>query len=537
MSGRIGTEDRRLTPFSLANSLLASVMAVCLAAVGGRLIGMFGDSWLSDLLVIRNGLIVGLFLVALEVQWTRRLAEPHSVLSLDWIKAFLLEWVLLLLGLWTLIWLAEGPDFAMEDLRAMAAWDLTGAIRGEHMVGLTLLFLVWGFSRYLVGDLIPLENISLPVSRERLRYTEQEQSAARNRLWNDVFVFGGLMVVLSMVGAAAMRVIRNTPVDIGPVGMEALIYFLCGLGLFATGRLMILRVDWALERTVFDAGISRRWMLYSLGFILGLILLASALPTDYSMSLLTSLNLAVQGIGGVLMILWALVVLPLWFFAQAVFAFLMGKPAPPPAQAVEPPPDEMIPALPSGVTWIAVLREFLFWAVAVLLLIYVLRQLVKFRLTILRRIRHWPILHWILGWMRGWKKRLAVWGGSLTHSVKDSLQALREDFTRRTGWEGLGFVNLRRLTPRQSIRFYFFALLRRGAERGIARRPAQTPREYAAGLTVRDETIGVELREMALAFEEARYTAHEIEADKAHRVRKMWDAIRSKMRFSGGKRE
>ncbi len=533
MSGRIGMEERRLTLYSLSNSLLVSVMAVCLAAVAGRLIGLFGESWISDLLAIRNGLIIGFFIVAMEVQLTRRLMTPHPVLSPDWFKGVFLEWFLLLLGLWTLIWLAEGPDFALEDLRALSAWSITGAIRSEHMVGLSLLFLVWGFSRYLVGDLLPLENTSLPLSREQLRDTEQAQSAARNRLWNDVFVFGGLMVLLSMLGAAAVRIIRNTPVDIGPVGTEALIYFLCGLGLFAIGRLMILRVDWALERTVFDAGIPRRWMLYSLGFILILILIASALPTDYSMSLLTSLNLTVQGIGGILMILWALIVMPIWFLAHAVLSFLIGAPVSTPAQTAEEPLSEMIPALPSGVTWVTVLREALFWVVAVLALIYVLRQAFKFRLTILRRIRHWPVLHWILDWIRGLNKRLAVWSGALTRTVRDSLRMLREDIAQRTGWESLGFINLRSLTPRQSVRFYFFALLRRGAERGSTRRPAETPREYSAGLAARDESIGRELREMTLAFEEARYTAHEIAPEKAHRVRKLWDAIRTKMRLIG----
>jgi hypothetical protein len=403
------------------------------------------------------------------------------------------------------------------------------------MVGLSLLILVWSFSRYLAADLIPLENVDIPFSRERLRNTEQAQTAARNRLWHDVFFFGGFMVLLSVGGAAVVRILRNMPVDIGPVGMETLVYFLCGLGLFATGRLMILRVDWALERTRVDAGIPRRWMMYSLGFILILILLASALPTDYSLGLLTSLNLTAQGLGALLMILWALAVYPFLILVSSVMSFLGSAPARVHIQPVERPLTEYFPALPAGVTWATILREILFWAIAILVLIYFMRQVLKFRLTILRRIRRWPILRWIHDWIRGLGKNLAVWSRTLTRTVKDSLLAVRENFTKRTGWEPLGFVNLRSLTPRQSIRFYFFALLRRGAERGAARRPAQTPREYAAGLTAGDESIGGELREMALAFEESRYSAHEIGMDKARRVRKLWDAIRLKMRLSGGK--
>ncbi len=530
MSHPTVSSERRLTVFSLVNSLLCSVMAVCLAAAAGRLISVIDSSWLGDLFSIHNGLIVGFFLVSLEVQFSRRLMAPRDLLSLDWLKAVAVEWFFLLIGLWGLIWLAEGPDFAMQDLQALSNWNFVGLIRPEYLLGLTLLLLVWGFNRYLVGDLMPLEDFPLPRSSEGLRDTEKAQSAARNRLWKDVFVFGGLMVFLSLVGAAVIRSIRNAPADIGPVGMETLVYFLCGLGVFAIGRWMMLRVDWTLDRTRFDAGIPRRWLMYSLGFIVIVIFLAAALPTDYSLSLLTSLNLAIQGLGGIVFILWALVLFPVLLLASSFISLLLGTPQATPAPPAEKPIADALPALPAGVTWISVLREIFFWVIAILVFIYLVRQILKIRITLLRRIRHWPILGWILDWLRklenGWqglRKAIAL-------AVQNSLGSLREDFAKGTGWEPLGFVSLRRLTPRQSIRFYFFALLRRGAERGAARRPAQTPREYAAGLTALDGSIGGELSEMAIAFEEARYTAHAIGPDKARRVRKLWDTLRVMMR-------
>ena len=380
---------------------------------------------------------------------------------------------------------------------------------------------------------MPLEDFSLSHTSEGLRDTEKVQSAAKSRLWKDVFVFGGLMVFLSLAGAAIVQSIRNTPADFGPVGMEALVYFLCGLGIFAIGRLMVLRVDWTLDRTRFDAAILRRWLMYSLGFILILIFLASALPTDYSLNILTSLSLAIQGIGGILFVLWALVLFPFMLLLSSIISLLLGAPqkisAPPAQKSLT----EALPPLPAGVTWITVLREIFFWAIAFLILIYLVRQLLKFRLALARRIRHWPLLGWILAWLRGMERRLADLRKTIAQAVQSSLGSLREDLVRRTGWAPLNLINLRRLTPRQSIRFYFFALLRRGAERGAARRPAQTPREYAAGLTVLEGSIAGELREMALAFEEARYTAHEIEPEKARRVRKAWETIRATMRRPG----
>jgi hypothetical protein len=241
--------------------------------------------------------------------------------------------------------------------------------------------------------------------------------------------------------------------------------------------------------------------------------------------------------GRVLMVLWALIVLPLMLIASYFLSFLRGGSPPIAAPTAQRLSMGDIPALPAGITWGTVLREILFWALVVLALVYLLRQFLKFRLTILRRLRRWPILRWISDWLKGLRKRVSVWSRELARTMQDSLYTLRDDLTRRTGWEPLGFINLRRLTPRQAIRFYFFALLRRGAERGAARRPAQSPREYAAGLMDRDESVKDELRELALAFEEARYTAHDIGQEKARRVRKVWDTIRSKMRISQRKAE
>jgi hypothetical protein len=558
--------ERRLTLFSFSSSILASIMAVCLAVVFGRLISLAESSWPMELFEIRGGMIVGVFLVALEVQWTRRLIEPRPLLTSGWWKAIGIEWGLLILGLLAMIWITEGPAFALRDLRSFSTWNFPEAIRAEHIEGFLLLLAVWGFSRFLAADLIPLENFSVSrpieqiretiriqslsgVSRflaadlipsenfsgshpiEQIREIGRVQSLARNRLWQDVFSVGGFMALLSIFDVTAVRMVQNLPVELGPLGPETLVYFLCGFGLFTISHLLVLRVDWVMDRTRFDSGISRRWMVYSLGFILILLLLASALPTEYSFNLLTSLNLVILEVTRVLLTLWSLIVYIIAGIGVFLLSFL-GKGSPvaldKPEQKV---PTESIPALPAGATWSTAMKEILFWVLAALVLIYLLHQLLKFRLSILRRLRRWSITRWIYDWIEGWRKRLIVWGGGLARAMQDSMQALREDLTSRTGFDPLGFINLRRLNPRQSIRFYFFALLRRGGERGIARGPAQTPREYAAGLMGRDEPIKDELREMVLAFEEARYTAHDISPEQASRVRKIWDTIRTRMRF------
>ncbi|MGB7538180.1 MAG: DUF4129 domain-containing protein, partial [Anaerolineales bacterium] len=190
-----------------------------------------------------------------------------------------------------------------------------------------------------------------------------------------------------------------------------------------------------------------------------------------------------------------------------------------------------------GVTWEMVAREILFWGIVILILVYLVRQMFPMRFAVLRRLRRSFLVRRLLEILMWLRKRWTVWKSSVALTLRESWEALREDLGGRGGWERGGFLSLRGLDPRQSIRFYFFAMLRRGAERGVARRPAQTPREYSGILSDEEDRIRGELEELTLAFEEARYSAHPVSPEKARHARRVWDTIRAALHSSRQKNE
>jgi hypothetical protein len=222
--------------------------------------------------------------------------------------------------------------------------------------------------------------------------------------------------------------------------------------------------------------------------------------------------------------------LPVLYFLSRLLSFLLLKsetPSEEPTPEVSPPP----PSLPSGWDWGQLAREMLFWVVLFLVIYYFIRQVAPFlRTAILRRAWRGPFFRWLRRALFTLRSRLAAWRRAAGAAIRDSFRSAREDFAQRTGRERHGFLSLRGLSPRQSIRFYFFALLRRGAGRGIVRRSSQTPREYAVLLAQAGSDVESELLEMTAAFEEARYTSHEIGPENARRVRKLWERIRWSLR-------
>ncbi len=523
-------EQRKLSIFSIGNSILASTMAVCFVITVSRALSVFEFSWIVDLLSIQRELAVGAFLVALEVQWTRRLLDQHPILSRNWLAAVGVEWGFLIIALLTAVWIRIGPKVTLQDIPALARMTGEMMTSPEFLEGLVLLFGVSGLSRYLTFDLMALENIPMSALKESQRGVIQEQNAARNRLWQDVFSLGGIMVFLSVFSIPIANFAWGMPMDFGTLGVEILFFFLCGLGLFVIGRLMLLRAEWVSERTGIDSSVSRQWIGYGMAFVLILLVLAVALPTEYTFQLLTSLNVVIMGISTFFTILWLFIVYSvIWLLSLILPAW--GDPS---GVSENPLPEDSLaqtlPSLPRGISWEAVMREILFWGIAVLVLVYVIRQILPLRHSILRRLRHWRFFHRLLDFLRRMKRRWTVWRWNAVQSFRESWHALREDLAGRTGWEQRGFLSLRGLDPRQSIRFYFFALLRRGAESGTVRRPAQTPREYLVVLSDKEEQIRNELQELTLAFEESRYTLHEVGPEKARRVRKVWDTIRASLR-------
>src|SRR4030042_2010682 len=109
-------DDRRVTVFSSANAFLASVMVVCFVMTVNRAIAVFEADWFTGLLSMQREITIGAFLVALEVQITRRVFEQNAVLSREWWQRILPEWAFWLIALPVLIWSRNGPALTPSDL-------------------------------------------------------------------------------------------------------------------------------------------------------------------------------------------------------------------------------------------------------------------------------------------------------------------------------------------------------------------------------------------------------------------------------------
>ena len=70
------------------------------------------------------------------------------------------------------------------------------------------------------------------------------------------------------------------------------------------------------------------------------------------------------------------------------------------------------------------------------------------------------------------------------------------------------------------------AMVRRGGDQGVARKPSQTPAEFAVQLEKAVPEASEDIDSITQAFIEARYSRQEVDSGKADRVKAIWARIR-----------
>jgi hypothetical protein len=352
-----------------------------------------------------------------------------------------------------------------------------------------------------------------------------------------IFGIGIFLVVLTVLGRINLRSTFSDPVGIPTViwnrlsGVEAgaLLYFILGLALLSLSRLMSLQTHWNRSRIpVSSSNLVRQWSLYSLLFLLLLAVIVSLLPAGDSFGFFSILGTVIGFLVGVLVFLSLLIVnLLLLLFSLPFLLFGKGPPflgggSPPPLTL---PTQPVSPVDSSAI--LAVLRSILLWGALAVILVYSFIRFVRDHETILAALRGSRITNWLLlAWQ--WLYRSAnQTRASFNRALSDGWQNILSRLEGRRSLPRPGWISLRSLDPRRQIYFFYLAMIRRGAEQGVRRKPSQTPSEYAATLEKALPAAGEDIDSMTAAFVEARYSRQEVDPGKANVVKATWGRIRS----------
>lgn len=507
---------------ALIQNLLVILMLVCfsesLVQLGEHLV----PGWNGGYLVVVSTL------VAIEASYSRRAIKSIVFFTPEWFRFRGVEWVMLLVGLKLVIYMVHGVGQLWTDIPLWRADFVENFFTAEYLAAIALTYLIWALAGIFVEELMMLEGDEKILAAERATGIVEHRPEVRRRLANLVLLLGGVMIFLSgLIRLEWQALWGSTPPYSGGV-LNVVIYFLLALILLSLTQFSILRVHWSLQRIPISRNLAVRWLAYSAIFLIVISAIAVVLPTNYSVGLLSMfgylLSLLMSLISFLLLILFA----P-FLFLLSLLGRLLGKP-----EQVEPPDFTRImpqaPPVAASSSWQELLKSLIFWAVFIGIVGYSLYHYVKQNEELLKSLRRLPFTsafirfwNWLRHWAYGVNRGVAA-------SVQAGLRRLRGRRSLSASGRRWRFTNLRRLSPRQQVMFFFLALVRRGGERGIARHPSQTPYEYSQALQQQLPDVEVDVHTMTEQFVEALYSRHEITSDRVSFVQRCWQRVKRALR-------
>jgi hypothetical protein len=508
----------------LASHLLVAGMMVCLAVAVRNLAERIVPGW-------QGGYIPWLaLLVSGEALYSRRLVRRESDLLTSAFVYRLVEWVVMALLIKLYLVASTGLTLFLREMLSWGEGFLANFFDPEYMFVLFLAFIIWYLSGEFAGQLLELEGDRFLLEADVELGIISDRTAVRRGLVLRVLSIGMLMVLItallrwdyqSLWGERAVPTYSLSYV---------MLYFVLGIALITLAHFSARRAIWALDRIPISRNIARSWLVYSLLFLFGVSLLAFILPTGYSMGLLATLQYVFKLLSSLVYFIFYLLSLPLVFLVRLI---TRSTEIPEPEQPLPPPeftPPLVTSAVPAELPWVDLLRSIVFWAIFLGIAVYAFKIFIEQNEYLWERLRNLP----------GWQYLAIFWSwlaGGFRRADRQIRSAIRSGLLRlsRSGGGGAsrqtaGFLNLRLLSPRQRVLFFYLALLRRSQESGLPRQPSQTPFEYAQRLQQDLPEVDEDLKSLTGAFVEARYSRHTITPESANLVRRYWGRIKHALR-------
>jgi len=508
-------------------------MMACIVITIGNLIQNVLPGW-------HSGIIAGVLLfIVIDRLYTYRQLKSLTPFSSEWAIALGTQWVLILLLIRFLLSYADGLDSFIRDLSLFTRGYLAELFTSEFVITLLLALLVWILPAQFLELLDEIGLDQELALREESPPIQGDAVPAHQRLVNLIFSLGIFLVILTVLTRLNVRNILSNVTGLPTVevsrfsGAEAgaLLYFVFGLTLLSLSRLMSLQTHWnRLRIPVSSNNLVKQWGIYSLFFLLILAVIVSLLPAGDSLGLFSVLRTMFSFLFGVLFFIGQLFLflIALLFSLPMVF-LLRGDSTPigrlPTIPPLPPPPVESSAATSGNEAWMLI-RSILLWGSLLVILVFAFIQFVRQHGGLRTALRRMRVTNWlILAWQRLYKNADKA-RGNLSRAILDGWQNLLSRLEEKRILPAAGLINLRSLDPRRRIYFFYLAMIRRGGEQGLTRKPSQTPSEYAVQLEKALPSASEDIDSITEAFVEARYSRKEMDSGKAELVKAAWGRIR-----------
>lgn len=476
-------------------------------------------------------------LTTLERLYMYRRSSRVSLFGKDWLVVNGSQWVILLIIIKLTIGLSMGADAFLAEIPKWRVDFATYFLTPEVFFAILVVGAVWLIAG-AYADM--LDNIGLDASilKHELPVYDAGEQPARERLINLIFGTGIVLVLLTAMMRMNLREVffSDGKLTFSQIpllengGASTLLYFMFAMALLSQSQFINLHALWSIQRIPVNREVSGRWALYTFIFLLLIAGITTLLPTSYSLGVLTVLGYLLSVLLAFILFIEQMVVGFVLFLFSLPLLLIGARPSAPKAPVIRMPKPEIPTDAGTNLAWWEASKTAIFWALLAGILLFALITYLRQHEEILDELKKVRGLGWLA---KIWSWLTSLFGkvsSGIEQVVEAGRKRLRSRRSNSADWFNAGFLNLRRLDPRQRVYFFYLAFLRRSDESGLPRRLSQTPSEFAAHLDSALPAAEPDIDALTAAFIEARYTPKPVEPEKANVVKEYWERLKKALR-------
>ena len=509
--------NRRLS--FIAGQIILCIMMVCV----GLTFAYFGERMVPGW----NGSYLAWFFLAIAVETIISRNTSRALSGRDkWIFVAS-EFIFIAILIKILLYFRYGFDQLLIDVQRWQT-DLSTFFTFEFFVDVLLAFGARIFFAQVLADFESLQSEAEDVYSENIGIMEKDRLSTHQRLME--MILGAGLAIAFITALTRVRLPNQLGIPDAwqaPV-FNVVLYFVLALIVLSQSQFALLHGRWLWQRTQVSPGLSKNWIVYTLAFFVFLGFLVLLLPTHYSLQLLYGLEVGFGFIVKIFMYVLAVIA-----YLVSLFLSLFSKPSQQAAPEAQPAPqfNPVQPATPTTpIPWLETVRAVVFWLIFGAVLIYAIKMYVLQNTLLLSKLGHNSIIAWFMGGL----KSIWSWLLGVNRQVSATLAATflkgRSILTASGDAENSEFANPRKLPPRQKVIFYYLTLVRRSSQRGLPRKPNQTPLQFEETLRTTLPEVENEIEALTGSFVEARYSKHEINGEKVNLLQDFWKRVMTTLR-------
>jgi hypothetical protein len=371
--------------------------------------------------------------------------------------------------------------------------------------------LIWGMAWIFSLPLNRLEEDEDLMEQEKLGYTFSDRQNARHELITLTLILGFLMIAMLVVMKSSLEFLPQSEQPVAYFVAALLLYFVFAFILMALNQYAIMKARWYFNDIKVNPELAQRWLLYSVVFVILVIVLVLFLPTDFVVGFYPVAKFISEALVLLFSLLQFLIFAPIAFLISLLSSLLGGETVAEEVERRMPEFSPQTPELSTTMPWWDWVKSLLFWAIFLGVIIFAVRYYLNNQANLRLFFEKLSIGKWLKNlwhWIKHGARRVS---SAASETLQEGYQKVR-DFLKSRRIKLPSLAELAgRLPPRQAMILIYIDWVHWNSAHGFSRQRAQTPHEYARSLSKLMPDSTNHINSLTEGFVKARYSREDID--------------------------